>query len=80
MSSVITSQPVLQVRSIPHGLEVTTHDSSFELVKTLLNSGSIADGAWGSEAHLAALNEVEKHLAFVRMEIAKCAQEPNDAG
>lgn len=63
------------------GMEIMTAKDRLELVKLLVNNGSISrggiGGGYGSDEHKAALGEVEKSIAHARAMFAK--QEEREA-
>ena len=78
MAGIITNENVVLTESSPgRGQHIETYASRLAVVMSLMNSGSLGDGVWGSAEHKAALNTVEMHLQNVRESIAE--QEKADA-
>lgn len=69
---LITSEPVAVVENSGSGMKIETYFSLLEMVKEVMNHGGIGGGeCYGDEKHLAALVEIESHLAEVRQAIKK---------
>jgi DNA segregation ATPase FtsK/SpoIIIE-like protein len=68
---LITDESIAVVERHHGGLRVETYQTPLALIMSLMNSGYLANCSYGQEAHVAALNEIEKHLAHVREKIVK---------
>ncbi len=60
-SGIITDSRIALVAS-ERGLNIETYKSYRDVVESLLGSGSIADGCWGSYAHRMALEDIKQHI------------------
>jgi len=64
---IITHEVIAVVKNTGRGMEIETYQSPLALVKSIMNSGSLGGGCcYGDEQHEAALDTIEKHLAYVR--------------
>ena len=60
------------VKNTGRGMEIETYQSPVALVMSLMNSGSLGGGGcYGCDEHKAALDTIEKHLAYVRERIVE---------
>ena len=69
-----SSDGLALIDSRRRGIEVRTFVDETDVVMTLLDSGSIADGIHGSNAHVEKLEEIERRIQEIRkgMELVKC--------
>jgi len=73
-----TNENIVLIFCTPgRGQHIETYASRLAVVMSLMNSGSLGDGVFGSAEHKSALNVIEKHLGDVRESIAE--QEKADA-
>lgn len=73
-----TADRVVLIEYLPGNLDVTTHESFKEMVFDLLNSGSMADGEWGSEQHLAVLALTVSKIQEIQKAIERALTDKSD--
>lgn len=77
MSGILTDKGVLLIeRSRSGGMNVEDFQSRVALVMSLMNHGDFGGGiGYGCDAHIHALDTIEKHLAHVRQSIKEHNEE-----
>jgi len=67
---LITHEGIAVVKNSGSGMEIETYQSPVALVMSLMNSGSLGGGGcYGDDPHKAALDTLERHIAYVRGQI-----------
>lgn len=69
--SMSTDEKVMLVDSRGRGMEISTYRSVFEMVQSLLGSGKLADGSYGSDEHIRAL---ERLIACIKSDLEAIRQ------
>lgn len=65
-----THEGIAVVENCGRGMRVETYQSPLAMVLSVMDHGALGGGdAYGCDKHKAALNTIEKHLAWVRARI-----------